>query len=671
LTTLDSVRNKLDQPMALGYSSAGEVIGVGAGVTRFKVGDRVACAGGGYAAHAEVASVPQNLVVPVPDGVEYEAAAFATLGAIALQGIRLAETRLGEVVGVIGLGLLGQLTVQMLKAAGCLVVGIDLQPTRAELATRSGADVAVTSPQEFIGACQRLSGGHGADAVLITADAKSSQPLELAGEAARDKGVVVAVGAVGMTIPRKIYFEKELDFRISRSYGPGRYDTEYEEKGQDYPYGYVRWTEGRNIGAFVQLLTDKKLDVSSLITHRFPVVDATKAYDLITGKTGEAFLGVLLTYDAEPSLGRKVVLRDATGGPAHRSHRSKLGGPLDEVRLGVIGGGNFANATLLPAIKGMPGVTTVAIASGSGLSARSTADRFKVEYCTTETSDVLKDESINVVAILTRHDLHAHQTIAALEAGKHVFVEKPLCLTEEELTSIMEARRRVEERSAGAHGEVEGSSSAAPMLMVGFNRRFAPFVVELKEHLSRLREPLMLNCRANAGYIPPSHWTQDYVQGGGRLRGEGCHFIDLLIFLAGSVPRRVTTRALPDSNRYAQDNFQVTLEFENGSLGNITYVANGDKAFSKEFVEVFGGGLAARMDDYRTLALSSGATRVNRSARLRQDKGHRGEWQAIVDHLTGKATAPIAFEDIVTSTRATLAAHRSLLSGEPVQMPVD
>lgn len=654
LTTLEAVQNKLDQPMSLGYSCAGEVIDVGAGMTRFRVGDRVACAGGNYAVHAEIVSVPQNLVALVPEQVEYEAAAFATLGAIALQGIRLAETKLGEVVGVIGLGLLGQLTVQMLKAAGCKVVGIDLQTSRAELARRSGADTAVTDADEFTSACQTLSDGHGADAVLITADSKSSQPLELAGASARDKACIVAVGAVGMTIPRKVFFEKELDFRISRSYGPGRYDAEYEEKGHDYPIGYVRWTEGRNLGAFVQMLADGQVQVSSLITHRFPVDDAARAYDVITGKANELFLGVLLTYPRAPNLNRKVLLRDAPES-AFQKGRSDNAAPLNEVRLGIIGGGNFANATLLPAIKNLPLIKNVGIASGSSLTARATADRFKFDYCTTDTSELLKDSAINMVAILTRHDLHAKQTIVALEAGKNVFVEKPLCLTEEELNLVIDAYQKTSSR------EVKEK-----LLMVGFNRRFAPFILELKQRLANLKEPLMLNYRVNAGYIPPNHWTQDATQGGGRLLGEGCHFIDLLFFLAGSAPHRIRTRALPDNNRYVQDNFQVTLEFANGSIGTVVYVANGDKSFPKEFLEVFGGGLAARMDDYHTLTLRHGAARLNQKSRLRRDKGHGGEWRAIVEHLTGKSPAPISFNDIVTSTRATIAAHRSLQTGEPV-----
>jgi predicted dehydrogenase/threonine dehydrogenase-like Zn-dependent dehydrogenase len=655
LTTLDAVQNRLDQPMALGYSCAGTVIDVGTDIVELQVGDRVACAGGGFASHAEVVLIPKNLLVKLPDTVEPEAAAFTTLGAIALQGIRLAEIRLGEVVAVIGLGLLGQLTVQMLKAAGCVVVGMDIQPQRAELARRLGADAVATSADELHTICQQLSGGHGADAVLITADTKSNQPIELAGEIARDKGIVVAVGAVGLDIPRKVYYEKELDFRISRSYGPGRYDLEYEEQGRDYPYAYVRWTEQRNMQAFVQLLSEGKVDIQPLITHRFAIDDAPSAYELITGKTSQPFLGVLLTYPRQPDLSRKVTLAASPSVSRFAAQSSTL----QRVALGVLGAGDFANATLLPGLKGMEQLDRVGIASGSGVSARTSADRFGFSYCTTDSKQLLSDPDVNTVAILTRHNLHARQVIAGLAAGKHVFVEKPLCLSDDELQAITIAYRAAAERASSA-------GAGAPTLTVGFNRRFAPFIVELKQHVGHIREPLVLNYRVNAGYIPPQHWTHDPAQGGGRLLGEGCHFIDLLIYLAGSAPRKITTHALPDGGRYAQDNLLITLEFANGSLGTITYVANGDKGFGKECLEIFGGGLSARLDDYRTLRIRQGKHSVERVARLRQDKGHRAEWQALVDHLTGHGRLPITFEDIIRSTQATLSAQRSLLAGEPV-----
>jgi predicted dehydrogenase/threonine dehydrogenase-like Zn-dependent dehydrogenase len=644
LDTIDAVRNRLDQAMTLGYSAAGEVIAVGSEVSEFRVGDRVACAGGGHAVHAQVLSVPRTLAVRIPDSVTFEEAAFSTLGAIALHGIRLAAPQLGDVVGVIGLGLLGQLTIQMLRAAGCRVAGIDLQADRVALARTFGIDWAGTDAEEFTSRLAALSGGHGADVVLITADAPSDQPVELAGAVARSRGVIVAVGNVGTKLPRKVYFEKELDFRISRSYGPGRYDPEYEEKGRDYPYAYVRWTENRNLAAFAELVAAKQVNVAPLISHRFDIDAGEKAYDLILGRTGEPFLGVVLGYEAEPNLARRISVTE-------RAPLAVSGASLDRVRVGVLGAGLFANATLLPALAKTEGVELAAISSSGGVTARTSAKKFGFAYCASSADEILGDPSINTVAILTRHDLHARQVQAALRAGKQVFVEKPLCLTYEELDEIDATLRAL---------------PSAPMLMVGYNRRFAPLVVPLHDALREVREPLLLTARVNAGFIPPEHWTHDPAQGGGRLRGEGCHFIDLLMHLAGDRVRRVTTRPLPDNGRYRQDNFQVTLEFENGSLGTLTYAANGSRSFGKEAFEAFGGGLAARLDDYRSLHIDRNGKTTKLSSHLRLDKGHRGEWAAIVNHLTRSGATPIAIDELFHSTRVTLAAYDSLRSGEPV-----
>lgn len=647
LTAVESVRNKLNQPLPLGYSSSGVVMKVGREAGALRVGDRVACAGGGYAGHAEMAYVPRNLAVSLPDKVSFEAGSFTTIGAIALQGIRQSEVVLGHKVAVIGLGLLGQLTVQMLKAAGCQVLGIDLNPQRVALALQSGADEVCTN-QEALAYAQAFTLGRGFDAILITADTESNGPVELAGELARNRAIVVAVGAVGMDIPRKIYYEKELDFRLSRSYGPGRYDPEYEEKGQDYPYGYVRWTEQRNMEAFVQLLAEGKVKVEPLITHRFPIEWAYEAYELITGKTKEAFLGIVLTYPETHDRNAKVNISKS-----HDVSSIARAPEVDRVRLGVLGAGNFANATLLPALKGIEQVELIGIASGSGLSAQSAAKRFGFDYCVTDFQEILNDAAINTVAILTRHHLHANQVVAALKAGKNVFVEKPLCLTDDELESIIAAYRE-----AIGYATLQGVN--APTLMVGFNRRFAPFVVELRDHLQSVREPLMMHYRVNAGYIPADHWTQDAAQGGGRLLGEACHFIDLLVDLAGSMPRSVTTQTLPDSGRYSKDNLSITISFANGSLGTVTYVANGNKSFGKESLEVFGGGLSARLDDYRTLLIHHQNKKIQRTARLRQDKGHRAEWQSLSAYLTGKGPEPLSFEAIIRSTETTFAAQRSM-----------
>ncbi len=640
LDTIDAVRNRLDQPMPLGYSAAGEVIEVGGDAGELRVGDRVACAGAGVAVHAQVISVPRNLVVAIPAAVSFEQAAFTTLGAIALHGIRLANIRLGEVVGVIGLGLLGQLTVQLLRASGCRVVALDLQQSRADLAARFGAMWAGTDPDEFAARVSALSSGHGADAVLITADTPSDQPVELAGTIARKRGTVISVGAVGTRLPRKTYFEKELEFRVSRSYGPGRYDPQYEVKGHDYPYEFVRWTENRNMAAFAELLASGAVDADALITHRFEIEDAARAYDLVLGHAGEPFLGIVLRYSSEPAPARRTTIGD-----------SRPAAAAGEIRLGVAGAGLFANSVLLPAIAAAPGLKLIGVSSGGGLSARRAAERFGFAYCASGSDELLRDENINTVAIVTRHRDHARLVEAALRAGKNVFVEKPLCLTGEELDAIERAYQSLPRR---------------PMLMVGFNRRFAPFVAALRDAIRRVAEPLAITCRVNAGFLPPEHWLHDPEEGGGRLRGEGCHFIDLMIDLGGERVRRVTTRALPDAGRYRQDNFQVTLEFENGSLGTLIYLANGSRQFGKELLEVFGGGISARLDDYRTLHIAGGAKPTRARSRLRQDKGHCGEWEAIARHLWGGAPTPIPFEELVHSTRVTLAAYDSLRSGEPV-----
>ncbi|HYC60592.1 MAG TPA: bi-domain-containing oxidoreductase [Thermoanaerobaculia bacterium] len=651
LDTINAVRSRLDQPMALGYSAAGEVIEVGRDVTEFRVGDRVACAGGGFAVHAQLISVPRNLAAPIPDTVSYEQAAFSTLGAIALHGIRLANVRLGEVVAVIGLGLLGQLTVQMLRAAGCTVIGTDIAADRTELALRLGAHWAGTDVSTFKAQLEMATGGHGADAVLITADTPSDQPVELAGEVSRKRGTVISVGAVGTRLPRKLYFEKELEFRVSRSYGPGRYDAEYENKGHDYPYEFVRWTEKRNLASFASMIASGAVDVEALITHRFEIENAPAAYALIMGRSSERFLGVLLRYSNEPDLSRRLPVENRRA----ESRPSGAAGsqPVESINVGVLGAGLFATGTLLPVMKSTANVSLIGISSGGGVSARKAADRFGFAYCATDSEALLRDERVNTVAILTRHSSHARQVVGALRAGKNVFVEKPLCLTNEELETIVATRNAM---------------SPGPMVMVGYNRRFAPFAVMLRETLRRTGAPLMLTYRVNAGFIDAQHWTQDPEQGGGRLRGEGCHFIDLLIDLAGDRVRHVTTRALPDAGKYREDNFTVTMEFERGSIGTVFYAANGAKAFGKEAIEAFGGGIAARIDDYRSLHIQEGGKSRRDSARLRQDKGHRGEWEAIARHLTSGAPAPVPFEELVHSTRVTLAAYESLRNGTTVEV---
>jgi predicted dehydrogenase len=649
-SALAAVRSRLDQPSALGYSSAGTVVGVGEGVADINVGDRVACAGAGFAVHAEFASVPRLLVARIPPAarVSFEEAAFTTVGAVALHGVRTAEVKLADTVAVIGLGLLGQLTLQVLKAAGCRVLGMDIVPERAEMASRMGADAVSASESDFRDLCRQSTGGHGVDAVLIAAETPGSGPVNLAAEIARDRGLVVAVGTVGMDIQRKFYYEKELDFRVARSYGPGRYDAAYEQKGRDYPIGYVRWTETRNMEAFLQLAAEGKLDLASLITHRFPIDHAHGAYDLISGKTEEPSLGVLITYPDSPAETRRIEL-NGTGDAARVAAGSA-------VAVGLLGAGAFATSTLLPALRQVRGVDLVVVCAANGAHSRHAAEKFKFQYCATDEGEVINDPVVNTVAIVTRHYLHAAQLLAALKVGKHVFCEKPLCLNEDELAEIVRFYSAM-------------SNGSSPLLMVGFNRRFAPMAARMKSFLDGINEPLVLHYRVNAGYVSPDHWVNDPEQGGGRLKGEVCHFIDFLSFLASDSPVEVQARGLANPGEHAGDNILVSLQFANGSQGTISYVANGDRSYSKERVEVFGGGAVAVLEDFRRLELVRHGHKEVLRSRLRQDKGHRGEWEAFAAAIRGGKKAPIPFHEIVASTLATLRAVDSRASGSAV--PVD
>jgi len=645
LATFEAVMNRLDQPMALGYSSAGTVIALGEGVQGMRVGQRVACAGGGYAIHAEMAAIPTNLISPLPENVDFDAAAFGTLGAIALHGFRLAEVQLGEGVAVIGLGLLGLLTAGIAAAAGCQVLGIDLDPRRVALAQQMGAQGVLR--QQAVEAALGFSRGRGCDAVLICADTASTDPVELAGAIARDRARVIAIGAVGLSLPRKVYYEKELTFLNSRSYGPGRYDPVYEEGGVNYPIGYVRWTEGRNLEAVIDLMSSSRLDVHPLISHRFTIEQAPEAYELITGQSQEPFLGVLLTYpQAQPETRHPAELSTLPSPPLHPQATTRP----ERVALGVLGAGNFATAVMLPALKGIPELELVGIASASGASAQHAAGRYGFRYATGDESQILADPQINTIAILTRHHLHARQALAGLSSGKHVFCEKPLALDEAELDEIQQTL------------ESSSRSGAASMLMVGFNRRFSPLARHLADFLAGRTEPLVAHYRVNAGYLPLNHWTQDLSQGGGRVIGEACHFIDFLAFLCGQPPITVTAHGLPDGGRYREDNVVLTFTFPDGSLGTVSYLANGDKAFPKERVEVFCAGRVAILDDYRALETISNGRRNTYRARLRQDKGHRHEWQAFVQAILSGGPPPIPYEHIFSVTRASFTALQSLRS---------
>lgn len=637
LNAANAAFGRLGEAMPLGYSSAGTIVEFGSGISGFRVGQRVACAGGGYAVHAEYVVVPQNLLAVLPDDLDFESAGFATLGAIALHGFRLADVQLGARVVVIGLGLLGQLAASIAQSAGCQVLGIDLDDRRVALARKRGLQaIGRESAEEAAWAQSR---GQGFDAVLVCADTESNDPIELAGEISRDRANVVAIGAVGLQIPRRTYYAKELNLIVSRSYGPGRYDPGYEEAGLDYPIGYVRWTEGRNLQAFVDLLGRKAIDVSELISHRFPVEKAIQAYDLIQSK--QAFMGVLITY---PKTKENLAAAKRLQFPKATQAIGK-----GRVRLGVLGAGNFARHTMLPALKGMRGLELVGIASASGRQAADLGKRFGFRYASSEDQQILKDKNLNAVAVLTRHHLHGALVLAALKTGKHVFCEKPLALNEKELVAI---ERQV--------------SKGGPLLMVGFNRRFAPLTKQLVDFIGKRDQPLAAHYRVNAGPLPANHWLLDPAQGGGRLLGEGCHFIDYLTFLVGVSPVSVFTQALTADSDLGQENLQVTLRFADGSLGTLTYLSNGDRSLPKERLEVFCGGKVAVLDDYRSLDLThNGRTRGLRSS---QDKGHRAAWRAFINALRAGGVQPIPYEQIFGGARATFAALRSLETGKEEQI---
>ncbi len=659
LATYRKIANRLDALQPLGYSCSGQVVAVGAGVGAPCVGDRIACAGTEHANHAEVNFVPRNLCVKVPDGVGMEEAAFATVGAIALQGARQSEARLGEVVVVIGLGLVGQITVQLLAAAGCTVIGLDPVAGRCALAGRLGAVKVATSSSECSALCATASTGHGADAVIIAAATTSTEPVAVAGRLCREKGRVVVVGDVPMDLPRAQYYAKELELRLSRSYGPGRYDPSYEENGHDYPYGYVRWTEGRNMESFLGLVSRKLVEVGPLITHRFSIDEAVQAYRLIEGRTAEPYLGVLLEFPAPAevtaSASNLLLIYPGTE-PASKEHADES--RPEALTVGLIGAGNFAQDTLIPALKSRKEVRLRAVATASGLSARSVADRFGFERCASAAKEILEDPGVAVVLVATRHDSHAELVVQGLRAGKSVFVEKPLALNEEQLQEVIDAFSAASGRKCDT------------VLMVGFNRRFASFSQEIKEFVSGRGEPLVLHYRVNAGFVPGDHWTQDPRQGGGRILGEVCHFVDWMQFLIGTPPVQVVARSLPNGGVYRDDNAVIVISYADGSLGNIVYCANGDKRMGKERVEVLGGGRMAVLEDFRQLTLSGGGSRRVQRHWFGPEKGHRAEVEAFLRAVRNGGPMPIPLVELVSTTRVTFAISESLSRGAPVGIPL-
>lgn len=621
MPTVDSVFAKLDTPLPLGYCNVGRVAEIGSALTAdFQVGDRVVSNGH----HAEAVFISPNLCARIPETVTDEAATFTVVGAIALQGIRLAQPTLGEYFVVTGLGLIGLLAVQILVANGCQVLGIDFDSSKCALARTFGAQtVDLSKGEDPVAASVRFSHGRGVDGVLITASTKSSEPVLQAADMCRKRGRIVLVGVTGLELSRTIFYEKELSFQVSCSYGPGRYDPVYEDKAQDYPFAYVRWTEQRNFEAILDLMAAGKIDVTPLITHRFPLSEAEKAYQMISGNT-EPYIGIVLTYEPDQvDLSKTVTLGSEEPVAA--------GAPV----IGMIGAGGYAGGVLLPAMKKAGGVRFRSIASSSGVSGTHLGRKFGFASSTTDMETIFADPDINTVVITTRHNSHAVLVGKGLQAGKHVFVEKPLCLTLEELAQI----------------EALAAEHPRQILMVGFNRRFSPLVMALREALAVLPEPKAMVMTVNAGAIPMDHWTQDLKIGGGRMIGEACHFIDLLRHVAG---RPIVAYDVMGMTSPAKDSFSVNLSFDDGSIGTVHYLANGTKSFPKERLEVFCGGRILHLDNFRSLR-GHGFGKGFKNIRLwRQDKGQTEQMKAFFRAISQGGMAPISREEIFEVSRVTL-----------------
>lgn len=622
--TIEAVFNKLDQPLPLGYCNVGQVVSAGRDVVGFSAGQRVVSNG----KHAEVVSVPKNLCAAVPDSVGDDEAAFTVLGAIGLQGIRLAQPTLGESVVVVGLGLIGLITVQLLRANGCRVLGIDFDQRRLDLAKSFGAEVVnPANGEDPISSAERFSRGRGVDAVLITASTSSNEPVHQAAQMCRKRGRIVLVGVAGLELSRADFYEKELSFQVSCSYGPGRYDAAYEDKGFDYPVGFVRWTEQRNFEAVLDAMASGSLDVKPLISHRFDIDAAPAAYDLVA--SSEASLGILLSYPQRDGseLSRTVpVVQPAVEVPQTSGARRP--------RLGFIGAGNYASAVLIPAFH-KAGAQMVSVASKGGVSSAHVAKKYGFRYATTDVDALIQSEDVDAVVISTRHDSHCRLIVQSLAAGKHVFVEKPMCLNQAELT------------------EVEAAvASSGKILMVGFNRRFSPSVVSLKKHLARRSsEPKVITMTINAGAIPAEHWVHDPLVGGGRIVGEGCHFIDLARYLADA---EVAEFAKMSMSGKTSDSAILSMKFLDGSIAAINYLANGNKGVSKERIEVFAGGAIFQIDNFRAFkAFGVNARSSNRG--WRQDKGQRACATAFLDAISsGAGSGPIPLAELIEVARLSI-----------------
>lgn len=660
--TYRAVMKKLVSYSPLGYSCTGQVIGVASDVSGFSTGDRVACAGL-TASHAEIICVPVNLCVKIPADADLKLAAYNTLGAIALQGVRQADMRLGETCAVIGLGLLGQLSCMLLKAAGVRAIGIDVDSAMVEIASQHCCDLALNRSEPGLEErISRISDGLGCDAVIITAASTSLDPINLAGVLCRKRGTVVVVGDVPTGFSREPhYYKKELQVKMSCSYGPGRYDPGYEEKGIDYPPGYVRWTEKRNMQAFQALIYENKIDPGYLTTHIFKLENAPDAYDLMMEKA-ERFIGILIEYDTTKKIENKAIFN---------STFKSQGSEPSEVNIGFIGAGSYAQSNLLPNISKQPSVCLKGVLTLSGTSSRTVAERFGFEFCTGDRQELLCHEEINTIFIATRHDSHAELVTEALKHGKNVFVEKPLCLTEQELIEIFEIIAPSSDVKWPDNQPTDETiltnqtnSTNQPLLMVGFNRRFAPLTQKLKQAIPS--GPMAMAYRINAGKIPADSWIQDPAIGGGRIIGEVCHFVDYLTYLNGSLPKSVHATAMADP-QHLNDIVNISLTYGNGSIGTISYLSNGAKTLPKERVEVFANGCSAVIEDFKSLTIYSDSRKTGNKL-INQDKGQKQQVEAFVKAVLNGSTAPISSVEIYSATLATFKIIESIRTGECVRI---
>ncbi len=653
--TFKEALDRLDSPTSLGYSSAGIVVETGRNVHKFSPGDQVACIGAGYAAHAEYITVPENLSCKIPDGLTYEEASSGMLGIIALHGVRCTACNFGEFVAVTGLGLLGLLTIQILRAYGCQVVGMDIDPEKVKIAQKLGVDTVYTSEAEFKNAVNRMTSSYGADAVIITASTDSDVPVNTAVDIVKFGGKVVVVGVADIHPIRNEMWHKEVEIIVSKAGGPGTFDPFYENQGIDYPVGYVRWTENRNLEEFLRLLYEKKVDVNPLISHNFKIEDAQEVYKNMLDNKGGPYTGVTFKYPkkafrAEAVSGKNRTPQLIAKGKTAADYQNK------RLKVGMIGAGLFGRSVLLPNLKKITGIDFNTIATSTGANAHHIAKKFGFQECETDYKKILANNDIDAVIILTPHRQHAQMVMEALDSAKHVFVEKPLCVNEEELNAIIQTYQN-------------SKDSDNLKLQVGYNRRFSPHAAKVAEYLGDRHDPLVINYRVNAGFVPGDHWVHTEAEGGSRVIGEICHFVDLMQFLTGYDPVRVFAERISGNNKTAlnSDNLAITLKFADGSVGNIVYSASGDKAFSREKIEIFCEGKSIVIDDYRkTEHHYSGKKETFKT--LNQQMGYKEDLQHFCDVVKNVSSPVLTAEESFISTLCVFKINQALEEGKPCQI---